>query len=300
MLCCAEVALAASVPAAPASASAVTPPAAGTPPATASSPEAVAPATTASSTASSSADDTATTAVTSPTLDEPAPLPQPDAFVGFNRAAFSFNQVFDDYFFRPLATFYNNIMPKPLNRGIHNVYLNIGTIPIVVNDLLQLHFCALAHDTWRMGVNTTLGIGGLFDVANTMQLKPYVNDFGLTLNRWGYAESNYLVIPFFGSFTVRDGLGFFVDYFAFSIYPYINPPSLRYEIYALGALDRRASYLRFQSVMEAAALDKYIFIRNLYFQRRAIEMTTNEDRTCGNEDSALRMMSPEREEYHYI
>jgi phospholipid-binding lipoprotein MlaA len=240
------------------------------------------------------------TAVTSPTLDEPAPLPQPDAFVGFNRAAFSFNQVFDDYFFRPLATFYNNIMPKPLNRGIHNVYLNIGTIPIVVNDLLQLHFCALAHDSWRMAVNTTAGIGGLFDVANTIQLKPYVNDFGLTLNRWGYAESNYLVIPFFGSFTIRDGLGFFVDYFAFSIYPYINPPSLRYEIYALGALDRRASYLRFQSVMEAAAFDKYIFIRNLYFQRRAIEITTNEDRTCGNEDSALRMMSPEREEYHYI
>ena len=207
-------------------------------------------------------------------------LAQPDAFEPINRAFFTFNDKFDEYFFKPLATFYNRIMPKPLNRGIHNAFLNIGTIPIVVNDILQLHFCDAAHDTWRLGVNTTVGILGFFDVANHIQLKPYVNDFGLTLYQWGYHHSNYLVIPFFGSYTFRDGIGFFVDYFVFSIYPYINPPSLRYEIYALGAIDRRAYYLKYQNVMEEASFDKYIFIRNAYFQHRANEIEIDEERPC--------------------
>ena len=203
-----------------------------------------------------------------------------DNFPAFNHAMFTFNDAFDNYFWQPLAKFYNFIMPAPLNLGIHNAFQNIRTIPTIVNDVLQIHLCSALHDTWRFGINTTVGIGGLFDVASAMQLKNYTNDFGLTLTRWGYTHSSYLVLPFFGPFTIRDGAGFFIDYFAFSIYPYIHPTSLRYEVYTLGAIDRRANNLQFQNVVEEAALDKYIFMRNAYFQHRAYEIKNNEERTC--------------------
>ncbi|OGT55179.1 MAG: hypothetical protein A3F43_01805 [Gammaproteobacteria bacterium RIFCSPHIGHO2_12_FULL_42_10] len=206
--------------------------------------------------------------------------PVQDSMEGLNRATFAFNDKFDTYFWRPLANGYNLIMPRPLNRGIHNIFTNIRTIPTIVNDALQLHACSILHDTWRFSINTTLGIGGIFDVASAMQLEPYTNDFGLTLVRWGYTNSDYLVIPFFGSFTVRDGVGFFLDYFEFSIYPYLNPPSFRYEVYTLGALDRRAHELPFQSLLEEAAYDKYLFMRNAYFQHRAYEIQTNNERDC--------------------
>lgn len=203
-----------------------------------------------------------------------------DALEPFNRAMFAFNDAFDQAIWQPLARFYNRIMPTPLHKGIHNVYVNIGTITTVINDILQLHLCSTLHDTWRLGINTTLGIGGLFDVASYMQLKPYNNDFGLTLTRWGYTHSNYLVLPFLGSFTVRDGFSFFVDYFAFSIYPDIHPTMLQYEVYTLGALDRRAQALSFQGVLEEVTFDKYVFTRNAYFQHRAYEITMNEERAC--------------------
>jgi len=207
------------------------------------------------------------------------PLPS-DPYEGFNRAMFTFNDKIDTYFLKPLATFYNKIMPKPLNEGIHNVFFNIDTLPTIADDLLQAHFYQAANDIWRVGINTTIGIGGLFDVASRMNLPPYTNDFGLTLATWGYTQSNYLVLPFFGPNTVRDAIGLPVDYYAFSIYPYIHPRSTRYEIYAWAVLDRRAQLLKFQNVFEEAALDKYAFVRSAYLQRRAHQIEINKHRSC--------------------
>lgn len=219
--------------------------------------------------------------------DEPyesyEPLPpviQKDPFEGFNRAMFTFNDKLDIYLLKPIATLYNKIMPRPLNQGIHNVFFNINTLPTIANDVLQANFYQAANDVWRVGINTTIGIGGLFDVAQRMNLEPYSNDFGLTMARWGYADSNYLVLPFFGANTVRDALGIPVDYFGFSIYPYINPQSTRYQLYGLGIIDRRAQLLKFQEVLEEASLDKYIFVRSAYMQRRAYQIEENKHRSC--------------------
>lgn len=202
--------------------------------------------------------------------------PVKDPYQGFNRAMFTFNDKLDQFILKPIATFYNKIMPKPLNQGVHNFYNNINTLPTIANDLLQLNFYQASNDLWRFGINTTIGIGGFFDMASRMQLKPYTNDFGLTLATWGYKNSNYVVWPFFGPSTVRDGIGLPVDYFAFSIYPYVEPTSTRYALYTLGVIDRRAQLLKFESVMEEAALDKYVFVRDAYMQRRTYQIQQNQ------------------------
>jgi phospholipid-binding lipoprotein MlaA len=203
------------------------------------------------------------------------PPPNPDPYEKFNRSMFNFNQKLDKYVMKPVATFYKKIMPKPLFQGVHNVFNNVGTLTTIANDILQTNFYQMANDMWRLGLNTTLGIGGIFDVATRMGLSYYRNDFGLTLNYWGWDESDYLVLPFFGSNTIRDAVGIPVDYYEFSIYPYIQPPTTRYILYGIGVIDRRAQLLAYQSVMEEAAVDKYAFARNAYKQRRAYEINKN-------------------------
>lgn len=198
-----------------------------------------------------------------------------DPYSAFNRPVYRFNDAFDTYLFKPVATFYNKIMPKPLNKGIHNVYTNLGNITNVANDVLQLHWYQGLNDLWRLGINTTVGVGGLFDVAERMDLEPYQNDFGLTMARWGWRNSNYLVFPFLGPSSPRDTIGFIADYYVFSIYPYIQPQSFQYQVFALGALDRRAQLLKFENVMDAAAIDKYVFLRSAYMQNRAHKIDEN-------------------------
>lgn len=199
-----------------------------------------------------------------------------DPYESFNRVMFTFNDKLDIFLLKPVATVYDTVMPKPLNQGIHNFFSNLAVLPTLANDLLQVNFYQAANDFWRLAINTTVGIGGLFDIASRIGLKNYTNDFGLTLTAWGWRHSNYLVLPFLGPNTIRDGGSIFVDYYAFSIYPRIYPQSTRYQLYALGVVDRRAQLLKFQSVLEEAALDKYIFVRNAYMQRRTYQIEENE------------------------
>jgi phospholipid-binding lipoprotein MlaA len=198
-----------------------------------------------------------------------------DPLEHFNRSVFSFNDKVDTYILKPIATFYNMIMPKPLNQGVHNFFLNINNLPNIANDILQFNFYQMANDLWRFGVNTTIGIGGLFDIGSRIGLMPYSNDFGLTLAKWGYQNSTYVVLPFFGPYTIRDALGLPVDYYVFSIYPHIHPRRTRYAIYGLGVIDKRAQYLQFQELMDEASIDKYVFTRNAYLQRRAYQIDEN-------------------------
>lgn len=195
-----------------------------------------------------------------------------DPYKPFNQVAFKFNDTVDRIILKPVATVYAKIVPKPLNKGIMNVFNNIDTVPIIINDILQLHVYQTASDIWRLAVNTTLGIGGLFDVATVIGLPRVPNDFGLTLARWGYINSNYLVIPFFGPTTVRDGIGIPLDIVAFSIYPYLDSAAASYSLYALGVVQRRAQFLRYQEVFDEAALDKYLFVRNAYLQQRQFQI----------------------------
>lgn len=225
----------------------------------------------------------ATTAVTT-TTDSSAAYNDQDPYEGYNRIMFDFNEHFDTVIAKPIARFYNAIMPRPLNEGVHNFFNNLNTITTIANDVLQANFFQATNDTWRLGVNSTVGVLGFFDIASRMQLKPYQNDFGLTLARWGVTESNYLVLPILGPSTPRDLVGIPVDYFAFSVYPYVHPDSRRYGLLALSMIDARAQLLKNQSLMDEVALDKYTFVRNAYMQNRAYKIKQNEDRSYHPED----------------
>jgi phospholipid-binding lipoprotein MlaA len=192
-----------------------------------------------------------------------------DPLQKLNRFIFGFNEIVDKVITKPVATLYNKIMPKPLNKGVNNFFNNLNELPTIANDLLQFNFYQSANDMWRFGINSTVGIGGLFDVADRMKLKYFSNDFGLTMGRWGYTSSSYLVLPLLGPSTIRDGLGIPVDYFEFTVYPHINPQSLRWGVLAALYVDRRAQQLKFSEITDEVTLDKYAFQRNAYLQNRA-------------------------------
>lgn len=201
-----------------------------------------------------------------------------DPLERYNRAMFRFNEHADMFVFKPVATLYNKIVPKPLNKGIHNIFNNLATLPTIANDILQLHFYQMTNDIWRFAINTTLGIGGLFDVAKLLGLEPYVNDFGLTLAHYGWRHSTYFVLPFFGPSTFRDTIEIPVDYYAFSVYPYITDRPWRYTVVSLYIIDTRAQLLKFQSLFDEVAYDKYTFTRNAYLQRQAYRIERNQAR----------------------
>lgn len=195
-----------------------------------------------------------------------------DPLEKFNRAMFTFNDTVDTYLIKPVAKGYNVIMPKPLNQGVHNFFNNLGELPTIANDLLQFNFYQMFKDFSRLVINSTMGVGGLFDVATRMNLPYFQNDFGLTMAAWGYQNSDYLVLPLMGPNTIRDGFAIPVDYFGFSVYPYVHPQSSRYQVLALLMIDRRAHLLQFEPVLEEAAIDKYVFMRNAYMQHRAFQI----------------------------
>lgn len=195
-----------------------------------------------------------------------------------NRAFFKFNDTFDHYFMKPVAKVYNAIVPKPLNRGINNFFNNLTEIGNVANDVLQFNFKQMANDAWRFTINSTFGLAGFMDIATRMSLPYRRNDFGLTLAKWGYQRSAFFVIPFLGPSNIRDSIGMLVDYFTFSVYPFIEPPSLRYQTLALLYVDRRANLLPLEPVFAEAAINKYVFQRNAYMQYRSFQIAQGQSK----------------------
>lgn len=205
-----------------------------------------------------------------------------DPLERINRVVFGFNDLLDTFILRPVATVYNAIMPKPLNCGVHNFFTNLSELPTIANDALQLNFYQMSNDMWRFGINTTVGIGGIFDIAQRIDLQPYSNDFGLTLAKWGWCDSTYIVLPFWGPNTFRDAIGLPVDYYAFSVYPRIRNIRTRYALYGLSVIDWRAQQLKLQCLLDEAAFDKYVFIRNAYLQRRDFQIEENCHLSCAD------------------
>jgi len=204
------------------------------------------------------------------------PVINNDPYETFNRPMFIFNEWLDKLVLKPTAILYTKIVPRPLAKGISNAYNNINTVPTIANDLLQFNFYQAINDTWRLGINTTLGIGGLFDVASWIGLEPNnTQDFGLTLARWGWESSNYLVLPLFGPGTLRDQLAIWPNYYL-TIYPLLkHDDALYYPIFFGSLVVMRADVLRYESMLQQAAFDKYTFVKNAYMQRRSYLINRN-------------------------
>jgi phospholipid-binding lipoprotein MlaA len=205
--------------------------------------------------------------------DEP-PLIIKDDWETFNRAIFAFNDKVDFLFLKPAARIYNAILPDPISNGLHNMFTNLKGVIVTFNDLLQANFYQANSDAWRFLINSTVGMGGFFDVADQIGLPLNTNDFGLTLGKWGYENSIYVMLPLLGPSTFRDTIALPVDYYA-SIYPHLKNVWERTGLLGASLVDERAKLLQFDKLYEEVALDKYIFMRDAYFQHRrhAIEKT---------------------------
>lgn len=193
------------------------------------------------------------------------PAKEVDPWQKFNRRMFAFNDGLDKYLLRPLAVGYKAVMPDPLERGISNIFDNILEVPSTLNGLLQANMGSAAHDAGRFLVNSTLGLGGLLDVAQYMNLPADdFEDFGQTLAVWGLGSGPYVVLPFLGPSTVRDGFGRPVDWYLDPT-AYIEHVPTYNTVKAVSLLDTRASLLSLEKNITG---DKYTFIRDVYLQRR--------------------------------
>ncbi|MBS0358042.1 MAG: VacJ family lipoprotein [Proteobacteria bacterium] len=201
-----------------------------------------------------------------------------DPYEPINRRIYAFNTAIDTAIYQPVATFYNFALPWPVREMVSNFYSNIDMLPTVANDFLQFEWQYAGKDIWRFLINSTLGIGGLFDVAKHMGMPKHHLDLGLTFARWsGTNYSPYIVIPFLGPSTIRDTFGYTYDYFLFTPYPYIQPYYIQYALYAGNFVQKRASLMENEKAIEAAALDRYVFERDAYLQYRNAQMEWNKN-----------------------
>ena len=165
-----------------------------------------------------------------------------DPYEGFNRKVMAFNDGTDKLFLKPLALGYLVVTPKPVRQSVHNVFANLNEPTVIINQFLQGKGSLGLQDTGRFLINTTLGIAGLFDVAAKMGLAKHNEDFGQTLGSWGVGSGAYLVIPFWGPVTTRDGIGDVANSYTY-LPRYIDHPRTRNQVLGLGIIDKRAYLL---------------------------------------------------------
>lgn len=190
-----------------------------------------------------------------------------DPFEGFNRSMYSFNDAFDTAIGRPVATAYRDALPAPVRGWVRNFFANIADLWIGANNLLQGKPADTVTDWARFAFNTTFGIFGLNDVASDMGLEKHDEDFGQTFGRWGVDDGAYIVWPFLGSSSVRDSVGLILDVTVDPVLQH-RPIRVRNAMTITRATSRRADLLDASRILEEAALDKYVFQRDAYLQRR--------------------------------
>jgi phospholipid-binding lipoprotein MlaA len=191
-----------------------------------------------------------------------------DPWEGFNRGVYRFNETFDEYLAQPVARAYVAVLHQEIRIRVSNFFSNIQDLLIGANNLLQGKFEDGVNDWARFAFNSTIGLLGIHDVASDFPgLEKHNEDFGQTLGRWGTSSGPYLILPFLGSSTVRDAAGTAVDW---AVQPVgeVRPIELRNTLYGLYFVDTRAQLLDASRILEEAALDKYVFQRDAYLQRR--------------------------------
>ena len=190
-----------------------------------------------------------------------------DPYESFNRQMFSFNDSIDKHALKPAATAYKRVLPSFVQTGVNNFFGNLADVWSSANNLMQGKGEAGMSDFTRVVMNTTFGIGGLFDVASEAGLQKHNEDFGQTLGYWGVPSGPYLMLPLLGPSTVRDTAGLPLD-IAADPWGQYNNVAWRNVGTVTRVIDQRAVLLDASNLMEEAALDRYEFIRDGYLQRR--------------------------------
>lgn len=195
-----------------------------------------------------------------------------DPWEGFNRKVFAFNDVLDRYALKPVAKGYRTITPDPVETGVGNFFSNLGELRTALNSVLQGKPANAGLATSRFLINSTVGIGGLLDYATLMEVTADKEDFGQTLAVWGWDDSRYLVLPFFGPSTLRDTTGLPADIAAYPV-TYVEDDTVRISLTALDLIDTRAGLLDQEELIRG---DRYRFIRDAYLQSRQFEVRDGE------------------------
>lgn len=190
-----------------------------------------------------------------------------DPLEPMNRAVYKFNDGVDTVLFRPLAEGYRAVIPEFVRNSISNFFSNINDILVALNNLLQGKFVDAYTDLGRVLINSTVGLGGLFDIASAAGVEKHNEDFGQTLGRWGIGSGPYLVLPLLGPSTLRDTVGRVADSRVDPL-RYMHDVRWRNSLMGTRFIDNRSELLDTSKILDTAALDPYEFVRDAYLQRR--------------------------------
>ena len=190
-----------------------------------------------------------------------------DPLEPLNRGIYQFNDAVDKALIKPVAQGYREVLPQPVRTGVGNFFSNIDDALVVFNDLLQFKLTQAVGDFHRVLWNSTLGIAGLFDVSSAIGFEKHNEDFGQTLGYWGIGNGPYLMLPILGPSSLRDTLGRVADWQIDPLTNYYDVP-VRNTASVVKLEDVRARLLETDKVLDEAALDPYVFVRDAYLQRR--------------------------------
>ena len=199
-----------------------------------------------------------------------------DCFEGLNRATFSLNQKLDKAIFKPVAKGYRSL-PSPIRTGTSNALINVSSLITIPNNILQGEIKTAGVNVGRFVLNTTIGVIGVFDVAEKMGFPEYEKeDYGQTLGKWGVGAGCYVVLPVLGPSTVRDTFGSFINVLGGD--PYYNASTHGNNEYLtdsvfmttkiISGIDFRAKNLESIDNLEKNSMDFYASVRSLYLQDR--------------------------------
>jgi phospholipid-binding lipoprotein MlaA len=209
-----------------------------------------------------------------PAGSQPSPH---DPWESFNRSVFEFNEGLDAYLLKPVVAGYRFILPEFVREGIYNFFSNYNDIYTALYNLLQGKPGFAFNDFMRVVVNTTMGLGGLLDLATPGGLEKHKEDWGQTLGVWGVPAGPYVVLPFFGPSNVRDTFGTVADLESDYLFRLLPDVALRNSITGLRVVNARNTYYEAGDLLDGAAIDKYTFMRDAYIQRRAYQINEGRD-----------------------
>jgi len=195
-----------------------------------------------------------------------------DPWESFNEKTFEFNRQLDRYALKPVANAYKTVLPEPVRKSIGNAFDNLDVVRRLVNNLLQIKFDGAGREVARFAINSTVGVGGLFDVAEKgFHIEPSDRDTGQTLGKYGVPAGPYLVLPLLPPFTVRDFFGFVADT---AMYPlsYFIPIGATIGLGATQRINERAQMIDKMDGIEENVIDLYGSVRDAYLQHRAAEL----------------------------
>ena len=202
-----------------------------------------------------------------------------DPFEPVNRAIFSFNNVADRIVLEPIAKGYKKL-PSPLQSGINNFLSNLRAPLVVVNQLLQGQADNAIQSSGRFFVNSTVGVFGLFDVAEKIGLEEKEEDYGQTLATWGVGDGFYIVLPLFGPSNLRDTTGMVLTMMTDPINAYAVSEGEAWLVpmrTAANAVDQRSQIIDEVNALRDNSVDYYAAVRSSYYQNRNAAINNVDD-----------------------